>query len=193
MDDDAQSPSPGWGWRRSAARWEAPASSGWSLGSLWDSATSAVGSGASWLGEQASGAWEGAKGLGSDLCHGLTGGHFEGREARNGPAPSQEELSDTRSQWQLLPESMSIFHDNGEGSPEKKYINPDGREAVMDGDTNAPVTDPRYMPTYNCVKPMAWDNVHGLGDGPEFAGRNVGHFFAHVVPYRIGGNVRGER
>jgi hypothetical protein len=48
------------------------------------------------------------------------------------------------------------------------------------------------MPTYNYVNPMAASEVDGVGSALEFAGRNAGHFLADVVPYYLGGNVRGE-
>ncbi|MCE9572510.1 MAG: hypothetical protein K8W52_05085 [Deltaproteobacteria bacterium] len=147
-----------------------------------------LGQGAYSLGERAvQGVADGA----DAAYHGLTDWHFEGRDARNGPAPSSGDLADPKAGWELLPPWMSVYHDDGQGAPEKKYINPDGRESVRDGDTGAEVTDPRYKATYNYVNPMSWDNAHGVGGVAEFAGRSVGHFAADILPYWIGGNVRG--
>ena len=142
------------------------------------------------IGDIASGIGSAAAGVGSSIYHGLTDWHFEDRAAHNGPAPSSADLADPSQGWEHLPPWMSVYHDNGVGAPEDKYINPDGRESVRDGDTGAEVTDPRYMATYNYVNPMSWDNVHGVGDAAEFAGRGVGHFAADILPYWIGGNVR---
>lgn len=122
----------------------------------------------------------------------LTAFHFEGREEKNGKPPGYDELTAPGSEWKLLPEAMSVFHDNKVGKPELKFVHPDGREAVIDGDTHEPVTDAKFMPTYNYVNPMPMDDIKGPADLIKFAGKNLGHFFADVVPYAIGGNVRGE-
>jgi hypothetical protein len=122
----------------------------------------------------------------------LTKWHFEGREEKNGKPPDYDELTKPGSEWKLLPQAMSVFHDNGVGKPELKFVHPDGREAVIDGDTHEPVTDAKYMPTYNYVNPMPMDEIKGPTDLVKFAGKNIGHFLTDVVPYAIGGNVRGE-
>lgn len=159
-----------------------------------------IADGASWLGHEAvqigTGISDGARAVGNAAYHGLTDWHFEGRDARNGTAPNQADLpsapgAPNAGGWQQLPPAMSVFHDNGVGAPERKYINADGRESVKDGDTGAEVSDPRYKATYNYVNPMTWDNAHGAAGVGEFAARNTGHFFADVLPYLIGGNVRG--
>lgn len=129
--------------------------------------------------------------FGDDVYHSLTDWHFEGRQARNGAPPSDAELADPSAGWTQLPAIMSQYHDNHVGAPERKYVNNDGREAVRDGDTGAEVTDPRYMATYNYVTPMSSNDVHGVGDVPEFLWRGAGHLAADVIPYWIGGNVRG--
>lgn len=121
----------------------------------------------------------------------LTRFHFEGREEKNGGPPTYEELTASGSKWKLLPKAMSVFHDNGIGKPELKFVHPDGREAVVDGDTHEPITDARYMPTFNYVNPMPMDEIHGPVDLVKFAGKNLGHFVADVLPYAVGGNVRG--
>ncbi|MCX2783662.1 PQQ-binding-like beta-propeller repeat protein [Microbulbifer thermotolerans] len=119
--------------------------------------------------------------------------HFEGRDARNGNLPSYEQATGKGSEWDLLPPEQSIFHDNGVGKPELKFIHPDGREAVFDGDTLSLVTDPKYVGTYNYVNPAPvpdkWYDVGGWG---AYAGKGLGHLVLDVVPYWMGGNVRGE-
>ena len=120
--------------------------------------------------------------------------HFEGREALNSDLPTYEEAIGKDSEWQLLPEEMSIFHDDGIGRPELKFIHPDGREAVFNGDTLELVTDPRYVGTYNYVTPttkpssLEWNNV---GEWIEFGVKGAGHVITDVIPYGLGGNVRG--
>lgn len=122
----------------------------------------------------------------------LTRFHFEGRDEKNGKPPSYEELVKPGSGWKLLPKAMSVFHDNGKGEAELKFVHEDGREAVIDGDTKQPLLDAKYMATYNYVNPMPMDEVHGPIDLLKFAGKNLGHFITDVVPYAVGGNVRGE-
>ena len=139
----------------------------------------------------AHGAVSAVESAGSAAYHGLTDWHFEGRQARNGAPPSDAELHDPKGGWSELPPWMTVYHDNGVGAPEHKYINPDGRESVRDGDTGAEVTDPRYMATYNYCNPMKWEDAHGVGGVAEFAARSVGHFGADILPYWLGGNVRG--
>lgn len=122
-----------------------------------------------------------------------TGWHFEGRDARNGNLPTYEQATGQGSEWTLLSPEQSIFHDNGVGKPELKFIHPDGREAVFNGDTLSLVTDPKYVGTYNYVNPAPvpdrWYDVGGWG---AYAGKGLGHLVLDVVPYAAGGNVRGE-
>ncbi|WP_283241550.1 RHS repeat-associated core domain-containing protein, partial [Halomonas sp. ATBC28] len=122
-----------------------------------------------------------------------TAWHFEGRHCRNTDLPSFKSANSRNSDWILLPESQSIFHDNGIGKPELKFIHPDGREAVFDGDTHELITDPRYMGTYNYVNPSKtpeeWTDFRGWGD---WAIKGVGHGVLDVLPYIPGrNNVRG--
>lgn len=123
----------------------------------------------------------------------LTDWHFEGRRRLNKEKriPSFEEIQNNP-KWTLLPQAMSVFHDNGKGKPELKFVSTDGREAVFDGDTHELLMDPRFMPTYNYVNPMKASEVDGVGSAARFVGKNIGHFAADVVPYWIGGNVRGN-
>ncbi|WP_299003637.1 FG-GAP-like repeat-containing protein [uncultured Shewanella sp.] len=121
-----------------------------------------------------------------------TSWHFEGRDARNGNLPNYEQATGQGSEWTLLSTDQSIFHDNGVGKPELKFIHPDGREAVFNGDTLSLVTDPKYVGTYNYVNPAPvpdkWYDVGGWG---VYAGKGFGHMVLDVAPYGVGGNVRG--
>ena len=121
--------------------------------------------------------------------HNATKWHFEDREKKNGTHPTYSEVNDRNSGWNLLPESQSIYHDNGVGKSELKYITDDGREAVFDGDTLEPVTDPRYIATYNyCPLYQMPSTGAGVLDYVKLAGSGVGHLFADMVPYYLTGN-----
>ena len=127
------------------------------------------------------------KATATDLWYDATYFHFEGREQLNQPYPSYEEVTAENSLWILLPPEQSIYHDNGVGAPEKKYIHPDGREAVFDGDTHEPVTDPQYMATYNYSVPY-YNPEEGL------TVKTVTSYFLHFVkdmlPYYLLNNTR---
>ena len=115
--------------------------------------------------------------------------HFEDRQKKNGKHPTYSEVNKRNSGWKLLSKSQSIYHDNGVGQPELKYITSDGREAVFDGDTLEPVTDPRYIATYNyCPLYQIPSTGAGILDYAKLAGSAVGHFFADMVPYYLTGN-----
>lgn len=88
---------------------------------------------------------------------------------------------------------MSIYHDNGVGQPELKYIHPDGREAVFDGDSLEAVEDPEYKATYNYVTPSEMpQNIFDLAGGGKFVVDGVGHFGADMLPYYLTGS-KNER
>ena len=60
---------------------------------------------------------------------------------------------------------------------------------MFDGDTLDPVTDPRYIATYNyCPLYEMPSTDAGLLDYIRLAGSAVGHFFADMVPYYLTGN-----
>ena len=115
--------------------------------------------------------------------------HFEDRAKKNGAHPSYSAVNKKISGWNLLHKSQSVYHDNGIGKSELKYITDDGREAVFDGDTLAPVTDPRYIATYN-YSPLYQMPSSGAGvsDYAKLAGSGIGHFFADMLPYYLTGN-----
>ena len=115
--------------------------------------------------------------------------HFEDREKKNGMHPSYSDVNMKNSGWNLLSKKQSIYHDNGIGKNELKYITDDGREAVFDGDTLTPVTDPRYTATYN-YSPLYQMPSSGAGvlDYVKLVGSVAGHFFADMLPYYLTGN-----
>lgn len=121
--------------------------------------------------------------------------HFEKREKLNGKHPTFEEVSSADSEWILLDKSMSIYHDNKIGKNEMKFVHPDGREAVFDGDTLEPVVDHKYKATYNYVSPVRIpENKLDLIRWMNFGVKGVGHLLMDVVPYYLTGkkNERGK-
>ncbi|MCA1321618.1 hypothetical protein LC085_17060 [Bacillus tianshenii] len=118
--------------------------------------------------------------------------HYDHRDAMNGPHPSYKEVLKERSEWTQLPEDMSVYHDNGVGKPELKFIHPDGREAVFDGDTFEPVTDAKYKGTYNYINtslpPGEFPkDLDGVMDWIEFSKNGLGHVVTDVIPYHLVG------
>lgn len=102
--------------------------------------------------------------------------------------------------WSLLPRSMSIYHDNGRGRPEQKFVNMNGREAVFDGDSGKLLTN-GWRGSYNYVTPTSTSSVRiarmcracvahadtnrqvrNLDSAVEFGLRGVGHVVADVLP-----------
>ncbi len=111
--------------------------------------------------------------------------HFEGRIEKNGEAPSYEEISDASSGWRLVSPQESVFHDNGIGLPEEKYVHPDGREFVYDGDTHQVITDPRYMGTYNYGTYGDFSENTTLNEYVEDIIGVLEHSFYDVLPYLL--------
>ena len=113
--------------------------------------------------------------------------HYEERDARNSTLPASPDQA-VAAGGTLLPPAMSQLHDDGLGQPEQKFIFPDGREAVYDGDTGQLVTNPLFKGTYNYVNPAepSWNPLKWAGT----VRRGLGHFFADMLPYYIWGNNR---
>ena len=74
--------------------------------------------------------------------------HYEARAIANGNHATYSQV-DSDKNWIEVGANQTKFHDNRIGNPEKKFTHNDGREAVFDGDTLLPMTDPRYIATYN--------------------------------------------
>jgi hypothetical protein len=119
--------------------------------------------------------------------------HFEDRIAANGEHPSYEQVKNDEN-WRLLHKDESVFHMDGVGKDELKYVHPDGREAVFNGDTLAPMLDSRYMATYNYVPLMPLPNNPGIKDYAVYGLSYVGHGVVDVFPYLILGksNTRAD-
>lgn len=138
-------------------------------------------------------AWDDAKDLIGDKYKDTTHFHFEGREVKNTNLPNFKGANKEGSDWVPLPKSQAIYHDNGVGEPEYKYVHPDGREAVYDGDTKKLITDPKYAGTYNYVTPIPFpESAFDIIGWVEFGDKGVGHIVTDVIPYLVGGNLRGD-
>ncbi len=85
---------------------------------------------------------------------------------------------------------QSKYHDNDKGEKEQKFIFPDGREAVYDGDTDKLMDSGPLRGTFNYVNPSA-PSLNPL-TWPEAGIRGVGHFGADMLPFYIGGTDRKE-
>jgi hypothetical protein len=99
--------------------------------------------------------------------------------------------------WTLLSEDLSSLHqDESHPGSEAKFVNEDGRESVRyrnaDGSYGDEVTRDDIRGTYNYVNPGNIDEVLSLEQCPaEYAARMVGHGVLDVLPWMIGGSVRG--
>ena len=111
--------------------------------------------------------------------------HFEEREQRNEIHPSYDEVKTEENGWKRAPDYQNKYHDNGIGKPELKYVNSDGREAVFDGDTHLPISDPDYIATYNYCPPYQLPEAPGLNDYYKLGTSYVGHFFCDMLPYYL--------
>ena len=147
----------------------------------------------------------------SDGFKAITYFHFEGRDLKNKITESYSEIQDSAENggdWTLLPNSMSVYHQNGIGEPELKFVCNDGREAVFSKDDSPDesyqlVTDPRYKGTYNYCNPASPPTLpngitdfRGMGrcisESLKFATKGAGHLFADMLPYYITG-CKNER
>ena len=138
--------------------------------------------------------------------------HFEGRDEKNIISESFNDIEKSSRQtdgnWIELPEEMAMYHQNGIGSPERKFICKEGREAVFSKDDSPNgnyqlVTDPRYKGTYNYCNPASLPTLpngitdfKGIGNcisaSLQFAVKGAGHFFADMLPYYVMG-CKNER
>ncbi|MFN0247402.1 MAG: hypothetical protein ACKV2T_10990 [Kofleriaceae bacterium] len=135
--------------------------------------------------------------------------HYERRDELNhvgDPSmyPSTSDLPTTVNEqndsgWTLLSEDLSILHqDDSDDHPgsEAKFVNEDGRESVRyrnaDGSYGDEVTRDDIRGTYNYVNPGNIDEVMRLEQCPaEYVARMAGHGVLDVLPWYLGGSVRG--
>ena len=117
--------------------------------------------------------------------------HFEERDEKNKPLP-QTEKEAHMSGFTQSPQSESVLHQNDVGEPERKHTHPDGREVVFDGDTGKVVTDPKIRGTFNYghQEPMPKDGADIIG-WAKWAKSGAGHLAKDIVPWILGGTVRG--
>jgi hypothetical protein len=123
--------------------------------------------------------------------------HYEKRDAMNDSLPTYKDVTRRNSEWILLPEEQSIFHDNHQGKPEQKFIHPDGREAVYDGDSLELIDEARYKGTYNYINPTIApegfpNSKEDLLNWVEYGATGLGHVVTDVVPYYLVGE-KNER
>lgn len=109
--------------------------------------------------------------------------HHEGRDARNSDLPESPEQAEKEG-WRRV--SRNKYHDNGIGNPEVKYVHPDGREAIYDGDTGELIDEGDLKGTYNYINPGDWSaNPFSWRRAAE---SDFGHIVVDVIPYKIWGN-----
>ena len=121
------------------------------------------------------------------LYYNATKWHFEDREQLNGDHPTFEDVTKLDSGWRKLKPEESIYHDNHDEFPEYKFITDDGREAVFDGKTYEPMTDPMYIATYNYCPLYEMPDNPNLFDYGKLAVTGVGHFLVDMLPYYLTG------
>jgi len=97
------------------------------------------------------------------------------RDRLNYPLPSSAEDAG-KMDFILLPLRESKYHQNHKGKPELKYIHPDGREVVFDGDTGNMITAPETRGSFN-YGPKTWTLDHFTKDMlPYYSYRKGGIF-----------------
>jgi len=124
--------------------------------------------------------------------HKATRWHFEQRDERNRPLPRNEEEAQ-KNKWTLMSKRMTQYHDNGDKFPERKYVHPDGREVIFDGNTGQVVRDPRYKGTFNySYQSPPPKEGSSIADWARWVIRSRDHIKYDVVPFLLGGNARGN-
>ena len=118
------------------------------------------------------------------LYYNATKWHFEDRIDANGEHPAYSQVESDK-EWSLLPRDQSLYHIDDVGKDELKFVHPDGREAVFNGDTLEPMLDSRYMATYNYVALMPLPDNPGMMDYIAYGVCWVGHGVTDVLPYWI--------
>lgn len=126
------------------------------------------------------------------FMHDATRWHFEDREAKNNPLPNSMRRAD-RAGFEMYPQWQNADHQNDLGFPEVKYVHPDGREVIYDGDTRKVVTDPEIKGTFNYVNTPPFDaEKANLKDWLEFMTKGLAHGILDYLPYRGLGNARDK-
>ena len=128
-----------------------------------------------------------AKQVAQTVKNKLTKNHYEERTKKNGTHPTYDQVVSSSS-WTKVSKDQTKYHDNGIGKAELKYTNKDGREAVFDGDTLQPMTDPRYIATYNFCPIQQLPDNPVIKDYVTYGITMAGHAWKDVIPYYIWGN-----
>ncbi len=124
----------------------------------------------------------------------LTGWHFEGSDAINGPFKNytiDDVVNDK--DWIMLEEWQVGTHNNDVGAIEMKFVHKrTGAELVFNGDSpHELMNQVGIRGTPNYVNPMRLQDIKGIGSALKFGLSVIGHGAMDVVPFKIGGDVRG--
>lgn len=122
----------------------------------------------------------------------LTRWHFEDREAKNKPLPSSMRRAD-RAGFEMYPQWQNEYHQNNIGEPEVKYVHPDGREVIYDGDTRKVVIDPELKGTFNYANaPARKEKPENTEEWMRYLFQNgpLEHILYDIAPYEIEKSIR---
>ena len=137
---------------------------------------------------------QGKKNAIDQVINNATRWHFEDRDAKNKPLPNSMRRAD-RAGFEMYPQWQNAEHQNDVGFPEVKYVHPDGREVIYDGDTRKVITDPKIKGTFN------YANAPAREKPPEDAAELfeclsqegvLKHFLLDWLPYNRLGNTRDK-
>ncbi len=123
--------------------------------------------------------------------------HFEKRYAKNEPFNNLTHNDvEHNEEWLKLEKWQVGTHSDGKGKMEMKFVHKmTGAELVFNGDANNGVhekmTQVGLAGTPNYVNPMRNRDLR-IGNALEYARRFVGHALFDVVPFWIGGDIRGS-
>ena len=117
--------------------------------------------------------------------------HFEDRNELNSPLPNNVRDAKRMGFFQY-PDSQSILHNNNRGKPEKKFGHKDGREVIFDGDTKKVENSKKYRGSYNYNVPTITPDDADLEKWYQYLEQGRLHLRNDVLPWQMGGNVRGE-
>ena len=135
-----------------------------------------------------------------DIYHYLTSPFYEGRDGRNNrpedPSSLPKEVGVTDENcWTRLSQWMARYHqDESVEGEEIKYVHCDGSEYITYQD-GSEVTRDDIRGSYNYVNPGVWEGDlenKGIPGALEWGARAIGHGITDVIPWYLGGNVRGD-
>lgn len=131
-----------------------------------------------------------AKQSAARLKHDATRWYFEDRDAKNKPLPNSMRRAD-RAGFEMYPQWQNALHQNEKGEPEVKYVHPDGREVIYDGDTRKVLTDPELKGTFNYANAPAKD-PENLAEWLDFLSQDgvLEHIVLDIVPSKLLKNTR---